>query len=356
VGQLDRLVGRFGDCALLVTGRTFARRMGLTDRIERMLAKAGVNSIVFDQTPPQPTTQQVDQARRLYRQHGCRMVVAVGGGSALDLGKAVAALADQDAPTSDYHSGDRSVPSKAAGPCIAIPTTSGTGAEVTPLSVLTDPDKMLKKSFRGEAMLPAAAVVDPELTVTCPPELTAVAGMDALTQAIESFWSIHATAVTDALAKQAIRLLDRHLLRAYRDGQDLEAREAVSYGSLLAGMALANARLGVVHGLAHPLGVHFGIPHGLICGLLLPLVMRFNKPHLGEKYAAVCNIFMDEAADHVEELLVKLDLANQLDNYALDRRLFPRIAREAMPSGSTKANPRPVSEADAMDLLNQLVA
>jgi len=352
VEQLGQVASCLGRRALLVTGRKALRAAGTTERLIGILAAGGVAVVPFEQVEPEPTVRTVDRARALLREADCDVVVAVGGGSAIDVGKAAAALADAEAPTGEYFS-DLPVPAEGR-PCIAVPTTAGTGAEVTSNSVLTDPDRQIKQSIRGPGLMPEAAIVDAALTVSCPPEVTASAGMDAMTQAVESYFSRLATPLTDALALMAARLIWPNLPVAYENGQDLSAREALAYGSLLAGMALANARLGAVHGMAHPIGYLCGIPHGVVCAALLPHVLRFNRQTVGHKYRLLSGICHGDAADAVERLLERLGLPRRLSELGLREELFDRIAEESMTSGSTKANPRTVTVQDVKAILRRL--
>ena len=280
--ELGAVAAALGRRALLVTGRSALRAAGITDRLVESLRAGGVRVELFEGVEPEPGVETVDRGREAFERGRCDMVVAAGGGSALDVGKAVAALAAGSAPTREYYS-RRPLPSRFA-PSVTVPTTSGTGSEVTPVSVLGDASAGLKHSLRGPSLLPAAAVVDAELTVTCPADVTASAGMDALTQAVESYLSRLATPLTDALALHAVELIWLNILAAYQHGEDRSAREAMSYGSLLAGMALANARLGAVHGMAHPIGWRYRLRHGVVCAALLPHVLRFNREAVAEKY------------------------------------------------------------------------
>ncbi len=205
-----------GRRALLVTGRSAARKSGATGKVLSLLAAAGVETTVFGQVEHDPDVTTVDAGRAACNGRQCVVAIGLGGGSALDAAKAIAALVNEAAPTADFVLGKPIV--QAGLPFIAIPTTSGTGAEVTKNAVLSDRSRRLKQSIRAECMMPVAAIVDPELTLSCPPHVTAAAGMDALVQAIEAFTSIHATPLTDALAFEAARRLIGSLAAAWEDG------------------------------------------------------------------------------------------------------------------------------------------
>ena len=221
---------------------------------------------------------------------------------------------------------------------VAVATTSGTGSEVTKVSVLINRDEDLKKSMRDPGIMPDVSITDPELTVPCPPAVTAASGMDAFVQAVESYLSRHAIPVTESLSLRAASLLHDHLPAAFEDGEDREARNAAAQGSYMAGLALGSARLGAVHGLAHPVGLLFDRPHGEVCAALLPEVLRRNKMATGEKYDTLRHALRGDPVARTERLL---------DDLELDRVLGPYPGEEgedmvidyALDSGSSAANP-----------------
>ena len=238
-------------------------------------------------------------------------------------------------------------------PHIAVPTTAGTGAEATSNSVLTDPENGVKKSLRGPGLLPIACIVDPQLTVTCPRTVTAASGMDALTQAIESFLSVHAIPTTEALSLEAVRLIAGGLPGAYERGDDIAARAAVSEGSFMAGLALGSARLGAVHGLAHPLGLFYKLPHGVVCAALLPHVLRRNAPAVREKYERLRQAMGADPLQRVEGLIDRFGLPREVGPYP-DEERESAIVRSALTSGSSRANPVPVDETFLREVLREV--
>ena len=341
-----------GGSCLLVTGRSSLRASGTMDRLIDILVESGVTAHVFDGVGGEPTLDVVDEGRKILQDLGVDSVIGIGGGSAMDAAKVMAGLAGESAPTLDFHNG---APVEKAGlPFIAIPTTSGTGSEVTKNGVITNAEARVKKSIRDDAFMARVVIVDPELTCSVPPDVTANTGMDALTQGIESYTSIHATPITDALSVKAINLICRSMADAYEDGGNMEARTNMAYGSLMAGMALANARLGAVHGLAHPLGVRYGIPHGLVCAVLLPRVMRLNADAAKEKYAKITRMVKMEAIEFVEQLSATVQLPKDLSSFDIPQADYDAIIAESMPSGSLKANPKPVQESDLMAILQEV--
>ena len=282
-GRIRRLgpARRDGGCprseVLVVTGSRSAASSGTLDRVRTYL-EGGPERDVMPVVREEPTDAVVDELRAAIRSEGCTGVVAVGGGSSLDAGKAAAGLSYSEASTHEHMVGKAAIPSHGL-PWIGVPTTAGSGAEMTPNAVLIDTVTGIKKSLRSWSWLAHAAIVDPDLTLTMPPQITAASGMDALTQAIESYTSTGATPLTEAISLEAAKRIAGHLLRAYTAPHDRKAREQVAWGSMMAGLALANARLGAAR---FRTSVGCGLAHGLACAILLPSVIRFNAPVAGE--------------------------------------------------------------------------
>ncbi len=367
LGSLNSLadtIRGFGDNVLLITGKNSARQSGLLDRIEKNVsATSEVRLTVFDQVDPEPTCDNVNQAIAAAREKGCDLVVGVGGGSVLDVAKAAAALANKGNLVEEFMTGRELL--FPGIPCIAIPTTAGTGAEVTPNSVLIDRKRQVKESLRHSFMYPKAAIIDAELTVSLPPKLTAYAGIDALCQSIESYVSTGANILTDAIALQSIRLVSMNLRLAYKNGANVQARQNMLYAALLSGIALSNARMGAVHGLAHPLGLKYNLPHGLVCGILLPYVIEFNLNFATTKYSTIAGVMggllrgldKERAAkiciDKTKQLLAEVGFPWRLRELGVKPEDFPQLAKDSLPSGSLKANPRTVLEDDAINILKK---
>ncbi len=336
VEALGPAAADLGRRALLITGRRALREAGITDRLTDLLAEAGVESVLFEEVPPEPELATVDDARSRLRAERCDLVVAVGGGSAMDAGKLTAALAQESAPTGEFHAGGEIT--RPGLPHIAVATTSGTGAEVTRNGVITDPDSGLKKSIRGDGVMPTVSITDAELTLSCPPEVTAASGMDALVQAIESFFSVHTVRTTRALSLAAVRSVAPKLPVAFEDGRDHEARAALAEGSYMAGLALGSARLGAVHGLAHPVGLCTGLPHGVVCAALLPPVLERNLQVAPERYEELREAMGGDPLQMLRNLLDELDLPHTLGRYPAPE-WERRILDYALNSGSSRANP-----------------
>jgi alcohol dehydrogenase class IV len=360
---LGKQAVRYGQRAMLVCGAHSLRASGRLDQAQANLGQAGLAATVYDAASEEPTLDVVQEGLDLAKKGDAQVVIGVGGGSAIDVAKAIAGLYAHHGVVADYMR--RARPIEGGGlPWIAVPTTAGTGAEATQNAVLIDPAQDLKTSLRHDAWFARVALVDPELTLSAPPHITAASGSDALTQAIEAYTSTGAMPITDALAIQAIARIGRALERAYQDGQDLEARADMLYGSMLAGMAMSNARLGGVHGMAHPLGYRYRIPHGLICGLLLPYTMAYNLAYAVDKYAHIAQLLgvdtramdarsaAEQAVEQVRELVTRVGIPTHLSSLGVQRQDFPTIIAESLPSGSLKHNPRPLAAADVEAILS----
>lgn len=364
-GTLDRLgevSGRLGSVALIAIGRGSACAHGFLHTATRCLEAVGVGVHVCEGIAPEPLLADVERGREAARRCGAEFVVALGGGSVLDVGKAIAALGRTYRPLTEYHSGARACDEPGL-PCVAVPTTSGTGSEATPNSVLTDPDRGLKTSIRGAALQPEIAIVDPDLTLSLPPEATAYSGLDALCQAIESYVSRNANPVSDLWALQAVRSVAGALEGAVTEGGNARYRFGMALGSHLAGLALASARLGIVHGLAHPVGMAAGKPHGLVCGAMLPMAIRANAEAAGGRFADVCEAAglgarepaeaVETLAGWVEGLCAKFGVPTRLAELGLTEGDLEPIATAAASAGSTRSNPREMPAGAILDLMRQ---
>jgi alcohol dehydrogenase class IV len=268
--ELPGVLAGLGSRVLVCTGANPARHAGL-------LAGLGLPAAVFA-VSGEPTIDLARAGIAAAREHGADVVAAIGGGSVIDTGKAVAMLLSNGGDPLDYLEvvGSGRKITQPAVPCVAVPTTAGTGAEVTANAVLAAPAHRVKASLRSPLMIPRVALVDPQLTVSCPPPVTAASGMDALTQCLEPYVSVRASPLTDGLAREGLRRAAAGLRAAFADGSDLEARTDMAVCSLLGGMALANAKLGAVHGIAGVIGGTADVPHGVACAALLTPVIEAN--------------------------------------------------------------------------------
>ena len=336
-------------------------------RLREILSGSGVPFTEF-QVHGEPTIEIVQEGLRTARQ--CDLVIGLGGGSVMDTGKAIAALATNPGEVLDYLEviGNGQPLLYAPLPYIAIPTTAGTGAEVTRNAVLESTEHHVKVSLRSPLMLPRIALVDPELTYDLPPEVTASSGLDALTQLIEPFVSVKANPMTDAICREGLRYAARSLRRAYENGDDKEARESMSIASLFGGLALANAALGAAHGFAGPLGGMLHAPHGVLCARFLPLVMEANikametrqprHPALA-RYVEIAQILTGsqdaaapDGAKWAGELVEQLKIP-RLSSYGMTAEDFPEAVQKTEKASSFKGNPIVLNAKELTDILEK---
>ncbi len=351
--RLPELAAGFGRRVLVVTGAGADRHAALLDA----LAAAGLLLTRF-RIPGEPTTDEATAGAELARACGAELVLGLGGGSVIDAGKAIAALARQPAGLMEYLEviGQGRALDATPLPFLAAPTTAGTGAEVTRNAVLASPAHRLKASLRHASMLPALALVDPELALACPPAITAASGMDALTQCLEAFVSCRAQPLTDALCREGIRRAAGSLERAVADGSDLDARSDLALAALFSGLALANAGLGAVHGFAAPLGGRHRAPHGAVCAALLPPVWQANlaavraagdTPTLAKFREAAVLLTGDPAATpeqgtaFLSGLTARLRIPG-LVAHGLRESDLAEVVRQAAAASSMKGNPLPL--------------
>jgi alcohol dehydrogenase class IV len=362
VGVFAKSLGRK---ALVVTGRN-------RDRAEPLLSTLsaeGVSCEIFS-TSGEPTTEMVSSGARVAKEQQCELVIGFGGGSALDAAKAVAALITNSGELLDYLEviGKGKPLTEQPAPCIAIPTTAGTGSEVTRNAVLASPQHRLKVSLRSPLLLPKLALVDPELSCNLPPELTASTGLDALTQLIEPFVSLRANPLTDALCREGIQRVARSLRRACERSHDLAARSDMALASMFSGLALANAALGVVHGFAGPIGGRFTAPHGAVCAALLPHAMASNVRALRERqpdcqalerYREIATLITGREKAMAEDGIQWIrDLCQQLaiprlGSFGMTAHDFPMLIENARNASSMKGNPVPLSAEEMGEILAQ---
>ena len=321
---------------------------GFGERLSGLLDKAKIGFVLYDKVAPEPPIELADEGAKLAIRKKCDGVVGIGGGSAMDLAKAIAVLAANNGKAEDYL-GLNKVPGPGL-PKIMVPTTAGTGSEVTFTAVFIRKKLKKKEGMNSPYLYPELALLDPELTLTLPPHPTAATGIDALCHAIESYTSINASPMSELLSLEAIRLISDNLRTAVHDGTNLEAREAMLLGSLYAGLGLANAGVTAVHSLSYPLGGKYGISHGLANTIMLPRVMAFNLPGAQEKFVDIAEIMgeivddlpLREAAylsvEAVESLIEDCGVFTTLEELGIPEEDFPELAKTAMTVARPLAN------------------
>jgi alcohol dehydrogenase class IV len=353
--ELPEVLAGLGSRVLVCTGASPARHAGL-------LAGLGLPAAVFP-VAAEPTIGLARAGVAAAHEHGADVVAAIGGGSVIDLGKAVAMLLGNGGDPLDYLEvvGSGRKITQPAVPCVAVPTTAGTGAEVTVNAVLVSPVHRVKASLRSTLMIPRVALVDPQLTVSCPPPVTAASGLDALTQCLEPFVSVRANPLTDGLAREGLRRAAAGLRAAYLHGEDLAARADMATCSLLGGIALANAKLGAVHGLAGVIGGTADVPHGVACAALLAPVIEVNvralrsgqpgHPALG-RYTEAARLMTGQPAASIEDGLawiretVTLLAVPGLAAFGARPQHADDVAAKAAKSSSMQGNPVALSHSD----------
>jgi alcohol dehydrogenase class IV len=352
--------GRLGEAVKLAAGMGLRVLVveGASGRAEALVCRLREQHIATTtlRVASEPTVSLVEEGTALARREQCDVVVALGGGSVIDAGKAIAALLTNDGPVRDYLEviGKGRPLTHRAAPFIAIPTTAGTGAEVTRNAVLMAEAERVKVSLRSALMLPAVALIDPELTYSLPPDVSASTGLDALTQCLEPFVSPNANPLSDAVAREGMRRAAGALRRVFHDGADIDARRDMAVASLCGGLALANAKLGAVHGFAAPLGGMFPMPHGTACARLLPSVTAINvralrarapgSPAL-ERYDDVARLVTgddtataESLADWLRDLVEELRVP-RLSVYGLGGEDIARVVAAARQASSMNGNP-----------------
>jgi alcohol dehydrogenase class IV len=363
--EVGPIAAEMGSRSLVVTGRTVTRAKPLLDA----LTAQGIETITFS-VAGEPTTEVVRLGTQRAREANCDLVIGFGGGSALDTGKAIAALLTNSGDLDDYLEviGRGQPLTRPSASCIAIPTTAGTGAEVTRNAVLLSPEHRVKVSLRSPLMLPRLALIDPALTHSMPPEVTASTGLDALTQVMEPYVSNRANPLTDALCQEGMQRGARSLRRAYEHSDDAAAREDMALTSLFGGLALANAKLGAVHGFAGPIGGMFPGPHGAVCACLLPHVMAINVRALQERtpesqalhrYDEIARLLTgnkkataDDGVAWVGELCRALRIPS-LAAYGMTEDDFPLLIEKTSVSSSMKGNPVQLTPNEMREILHR---
>lgn len=369
VGVLGRSLGRR---CLIVCGAQALIEGGVIDEIESALLAADVQSIGVELAEREPEVVDVDRAAARLRANSnpCDFVLAIGGGAAIDLGKAVAAMAvNAESPTvKDYLEGVGQGLKlvRQPLPLLAMPTTAGTGAEATKNAVISSYDPAFKKSLRDDRLMPRIALVDPELTVSAPPAVTAASGMDAITQLIESYLSRKAQPIPQSLALEGLRLALPAIAEAIENPTSREARERMSHAALVSGMCLANSGLGMAHGVAAALGVHARVPHGAACAMMLPTALRVNRHVRQRELVRLAGLLPDcgspvlaeEAVDHliasIETLCRRVGVPRKLSDVGVTRQQIPAIVASSR-GASMSGNPRELTDEELSDILENLL-
>jgi alcohol dehydrogenase len=361
-GSFSGLVGQIRDLRAkkpLIAMDGNLAKLGMREKIMAMFDREGMKAVLYDRVLPEPPLEQADEGAKLALKGKCDIVIGIGGGSAMDVAKAIAVVAAHNAEAKDFL-GLNKVPAPGL-PTIMVPTTAGTGSEVTFTAVFVRHDLRKKEGMNSVYMYPDLALLDPQLTLSLPPQPTAASGMDALCHAIESYTSVIASPASEMFSLEAIRLISENLRTCVHNGSDLEAREAQMLGSLYAGIGLANAGVGAAHSLSYPLGGKYGISHGVANTLMLPRIMEFNLPGALEKFAIIAEMMGEDteglsvrdaamlAVEAVDILIEDCDIATGLEELGIPEEDFLEMAKVAMTvARPLENNPRKVTLEDAI--------
>jgi len=347
---------------LIVTDKNL-RALGVLEGITRALTQSRVQFAIYDGVSTEPTVEFVQEGLQYYKESMCDSLIAVGGGSPIDAAKAIAVMVTNAGQIEDYQ-GLGKIPEKGR-PIIAIPTTAGTGSEVTPFTIITDTKRNVKMLVGSPLLIPDVAIVDPVLALTLPQDITVATGIDALTHAIEAYVSLKAQAMSDIFCLSAIELVSRNLRRTWINGQDIEAREKTMMGALQAGIAFGNSSVALVHGMARPIGAYFHVRHGASNAALLGVVTGFSLTGNPTRYAHIAKAMGEDisglsdleaaqlGARAVKRLIKDIRVPSlrelDVDKERLDK-LAPRMAEDAIASGSPANNPRQATKEEIVEL------
>ena len=361
-GSLDKIpeaVSRMKASKAFIVSGPHLSKAGLVEKVASKLEEAGIPSESFTETEGNPSTDTVAKAAAGFKASGADMIVAFGGGSPLDVAKAVAVVGTCGGKITDYE-GVGMVPGPVV-PMIAIPTTAGTGSEVTSFSVITDHSRNYKLTVGSKYLLPAEVILDPDLISTVPEKTAAYCGVDAMVHALESYISLASSPFSDMCALQALELIGNNIRAYVADRTDQHAAEGMLLGSLCAGIAFSHARLGDVHAMSHPVSAFFDVPHGLANAVILPTVVEFNAAEDNGKYyeiykrvaqiAVSKDIFTPSMlVNELKALNKSLGIPNSLSKVGVDERMFEAMAVDAMKSGNIAVNPRKTTEKEIINL------
>ncbi len=363
-GSLDRLgelARELGDTRVLLVTDPGLEAAGHPQRAEKSLRDAGLEVFLFDDVEQNPTSLHVENGAAFGRPLGIDLIVSVGGGSAMDCAKGINFLLSNGGHMADYRGFGKAT--KPMLPSIGVPTTAGTGSEAQSYALIADDKTHMKMACGDRKAAFQTAILDPELTVSQPPKVTALTGIDALSHALESYVTAKRNPVSQIFAREAWKLLEVNLEKVLTDPQNLEARGAMQMGAFLAGTAIENSMLGVCHACANPLTAHYGITHGLAIGIMLPHVIRFNSEAVGELYgdlveeAGLNNGTRELAgailAERISQLMQLAALPTRLKACGVSGGILPVLAEEAGQQWTARFNPRPVADADILKLFEE---
>lgn len=355
----------FGKKALIITDKMM-QQLGNCEKVEAVLTSCSINFSVYAEINGEPNDGMISSGLAQYKSENCDFLIAIGGGSPIDAMKAIGALVENGGKIADYMGKiiDSKIP-----PMVAIPTTAGTGSEATQFTIITDTANDVKMLLKGKALVPTLAVIDPQFTMTAPAKITAATGLDALCHAVEAFTSVKAQPLSNTFAKSAVKRIFRSLPTAFHDGSNVAAREEMSIAALEAGIAFNNASVTLIHGMSRPIGALFHVAHGLSNAMLLEVCLSFALEGAYDRFAVLARTIgvasaTDSDKDASEKFLaavialVKELETPTLEEFGIDKEAFfaviPKMASDAMTSGSPQNTKRPMTEEDVVELYKNL--
>lgn len=358
--KTGEMISELGINRVLIVTDKGIRSANLLDGIEKSLQAVNLEYEIYDEIEPNPSDDTIHKGTNYLKQHKSEAVLAVGGGSSIDTAKGIAAMATNPGHIFDYEGvGKITIPPL---PIIAIPTTSGTGSEVTASTVVTNKDTLFKLAVISPKLFPILSILDPALTLHLPQGITAATGMDALTHAIESYTSKSANPVSQGFAIQAIKMIGENLTKAYFVGTDIESREKMLVGSMIAGVAFSQSLLGNVHAISHTFGGVFNIPHGIANAALLPFVMKYNLPACAEQYKDIAialgvdvsglstRLAAEKAIEIVIQMNQSMNIPPNIKDLGVSLDYLPKLVTDSMRSGNVLRNPR-LTKAEDIQLI-----
>lgn len=360
--RLPELLEKCGSRKMLIVSDRSLEKIGVVDKVKKIVEASGIEVSMFLDILPNPTVEMVDQAVKAYQDSGATSIVALGGGSPMDVAKAVGVLATYGGAITEYE-GAHKVPG-AIVPMIAIPTTAGTGSEVTAFSVITDTARNYKLTVFSYELLPKYALLDPEMITSVPPSVAAACGIDALIHALEAYISLGSSPFSDAMAEKAMELIGGNIRRFVANRKDIEAASAMMTGSMFAGIAFAWARLGNVHAMSHPVSAYFGVAHGVANAILLPVIVEYNALADHGRYEKIYNYIREGKGpakdfkpqmlvDEIRSLNAQLGIPASLSAVGVTEDKIPAMAEDAMKSGNIAVNPRQSTIRDIIALYHK---
>ncbi|ADK16634.1 MULTISPECIES: iron-containing alcohol dehydrogenase [Clostridium] len=338
----------FGNKAMIVTGKHSSKKTGALDKVYYSLKDQGIDPVIFNKVESDPSVITVREGVKAGKKEKVDFIVALGGGSAMDAAKAISMAIGNGGDILDY---EKVQPKTYGIPIIAVPTTAGTGSEVSKFSIITDTERKIKMLISSNFIIPEVAILDPLLTMMMPPQVTAATGMDAFTHAIEAYISKAAQPMSDTFAIKAIKIISSNISRSVLKG-DIEAREKMLLGQMYAGLAFSNASTALVHSMSRPLGAYYKVPHGMANAILLTEVMKFNRASCAERFKVIAEAMGENvegksvreasliAVDTIKSIFLETGLPVSLKEVGVDKDNFRKMAEDAMESKTTALNPR----------------